>query len=115
MRVEACYHVLVADVQLVVLPSAIAQANTPVTFTDAGSGITFNSWPIANGGSQTQGGYTFGVALPSNALTTDATEFIGYLVCCVYTFTRGSQMLTSPSNARPRTRRVGAVSPLAAP
>jgi cellobiose dehydrogenase (acceptor) len=64
-----------------VLPTALGQTNSPTTFTDAGSGITFNSWSIANGGSQTQGGYTFGVALPSTALTTDATEFIGYLVC----------------------------------
>ncbi|KAK4155189.1 cellobiose dehydrogenase [Chaetomidium leptoderma] len=62
------------------LPSAFAQNNAPVTFTDAASGIVFNSWSIANG-PQTKGGFTFGVALPSNALTTDATEFIGYLQC----------------------------------
>jgi cellobiose dehydrogenase (acceptor) len=52
-----------------------------VTFTDAASGIIFNSWGIPNGGAQTKGGFTFGVALPENALATDASEFIGYLVC----------------------------------
>ncbi|KAK4240569.1 carbohydrate-binding module family 1 protein [Achaetomium macrosporum] len=60
---------------------ALAQNNAPVTFTDPSTGIVFNSWGIANGSPQTQGGYTFGMALPSNALSTDATEFIGYLQC----------------------------------
>jgi cellobiose dehydrogenase (acceptor) len=71
----------VADTRLAVLPSVLAQNNAPVTFTDAASGIIFNSWGIPNGGAQTKGGFTFGVALPENALTTDASEFIGYLVC----------------------------------
>jgi cellobiose dehydrogenase (acceptor) len=64
-----------------VLPSAFAQNNEPITFTDADSGITFNSWAIPNGGAQTQGGFRFGMALPSDALQKDASEFIGYLVC----------------------------------
>lgn len=63
------------------LPSALAQNNAPVTFTDADSGIIFNSWSIANGAPQTQGGFKFGVALPEDALTTDASEFLGYLQC----------------------------------
>nr|ADT70773.1 cellobiose dehydrogenase [Amesia atrobrunnea] len=63
------------------LPSALAQNNAAVTFTDPDTGIVFNSWGLANGAPQTQGGFTFGVALPSDALTTDATEFIGYLEC----------------------------------
>lgn len=72
---------MTADTQgLAVLPSSLAQNNAPVTITDSASGIIFNTWGLPSG-SQTQGGLTFGVALPSNALTTDATEFIGYLVC----------------------------------
>jgi cellobiose dehydrogenase (acceptor) len=63
------------------LPSALAQNNVPDTFTDADSGIIFNSWSIANGGAQTQGGFKFGVALPEDALSTDASEFLGYLQC----------------------------------
>ncbi|KAK4249648.1 carbohydrate-binding module family 1 protein [Corynascus novoguineensis] len=63
------------------LPSALAQNNAPVTFTDPDSGITFNSWGLAANSPQTKGGFTFGVALPSDALETDATEFIGYLQC----------------------------------
>jgi cellobiose dehydrogenase (acceptor) len=46
--------------------------------TDPGTGIVFDTWPVPS--SATAGGLTFGVALPSNALTVDATEFIGYLV-----------------------------------
>lgn len=62
------------------LPSAFGQNNVPNTFTDAETGIVFNSWGIPNGSPQSQGGWTFGMALPSDALSTDATEFIGYLV-----------------------------------
>jgi Cytochrome domain of cellobiose dehydrogenase len=71
--------ILVTDTGFIALPSALAQSSTPVTFTDAASGIIFNTWPVADGGS-TAGGFTFGLALPSNALTVDANEFIGYLV-----------------------------------
>ncbi|KAI0014611.1 fungal cellulose binding domain-containing protein [Xylariomycetidae sp. FL0641] len=59
----------------------------PTSFTDSETGITFDTWIVpdtANGGSSstsTWGGMTFGVALPEDALTTDATEFIGYLQC----------------------------------
>ncbi|KAK4123284.1 carbohydrate-binding module family 1 protein [Parathielavia appendiculata] len=63
------------------LPSALGQNNEPVTFTDAESGIVFNSWTVPGDTGQTQGGFTFGMALPSDALTTDANEFIGYLKC----------------------------------
>lgn len=57
--------------------------NVAETFTDAASGITFNSWGIPNGSPSTQGGFRFGMALPQDALTTDATEFIGYLQCSI--------------------------------
>ncbi|KAK0710886.1 cellobiose dehydrogenase [Lasiosphaeris hirsuta] len=62
-------------------PFAFSQSSTPETFTGAGTGIVFNSWGIVNGGSQTQGGLKFGVALPSDGLAVDASEFIGYLQC----------------------------------
>jgi len=53
------------------LGSAIAQ-NEAVLYKDQASGISFNTWSVD--------GLTFGMALPSNALTTDATEFVGLLV-----------------------------------
>lgn len=62
------------------LPSVFAQGPMPETFTDAETGIVFNSWGVPNGSPQTQGGITFGVALPSDGLSSDASEFIGYLV-----------------------------------
>ncbi|KAK3368229.1 cellobiose dehydrogenase-like protein [Podospora didyma] len=63
------------------LPSVIAQASAAVKYTDPATGIIFDTWGIANGGSQTQGGITFGVALPSDGLSNDASEFIGILTC----------------------------------
>ncbi|KAJ9137225.1 Fungal cellulose binding domain-containing protein [Pleurostoma richardsiae] len=61
---------------------------TPVPYTDPATGIVFGTWSVPdappNGdseGPETSGGLTFGVALPSDALETDATEFIGYLQC----------------------------------
>ncbi|KAL1862980.1 hypothetical protein VTK73DRAFT_6524 [Phialemonium thermophilum] len=59
--------------------SVSAQSSTPVKFTDPDTGIIFDTWPVPD--SLTAGGLTFGVALPSDALTKDATEFIGYLKC----------------------------------
>ncbi|KAK4190122.1 putative cellobiose dehydrogenase precursor [Podospora australis] len=64
-----------------VLPSTLAQNNAPNTFTDSATGIRFNSWGLPNGSPQTQGGLTWGMSLPSDALTKDASEFIGYLEC----------------------------------
>ncbi|KAL2015859.1 hypothetical protein VTK56DRAFT_4678 [Thermocarpiscus australiensis] len=63
------------------LPSVLAQNSQPVTITDPGTGIIFNTWGFPNGAAETQGGFTFGVALPSDAFSTDASEFIGYLQC----------------------------------
>ncbi|KAL8294336.1 hypothetical protein RB597_007947 [Gaeumannomyces tritici] len=67
---------------------AAAQGPAPTVWTEPGSGIVFNTWSAENAptqgegyGPRSLGGYTFGVALPSNALTVDATEFIGYLEC----------------------------------
>ncbi|KAI1843902.1 hypothetical protein JX265_003798 [Neoarthrinium moseri] len=58
---------------------ALAQSPTPVVYTDPTTGITFDTWPIANAGSA--GGLTFGMVLPSTGLSTDSNEFIGYLQC----------------------------------
>ncbi|KAK8091318.1 Cellobiose dehydrogenase [Apiospora phragmitis] len=52
---------------------AWAQAGTPTHYTDADTGIVFDTWPVSSG-------MTFGVALPSDALTADADEFIGIFV-----------------------------------
>ncbi|KAH8705730.1 cellobiose dehydrogenase [Talaromyces proteolyticus] len=57
----------------------LAQSSTPTVYKDPGTGITFDTWPVPS--TLTQGGMTFGIALPKDALTTDATEFIGYLQC----------------------------------
>ncbi|KAE8355464.1 hypothetical protein BDV28DRAFT_146138 [Aspergillus coremiiformis] len=62
-----------------VLPKCWAQSGVPVAYTDAETGITFDTWSVPAGSGT--GGLVFGVALPSSALTTDATEFIGYLQC----------------------------------
>ncbi|KAI1845097.1 hypothetical protein JX265_002817 [Neoarthrinium moseri] len=47
-------------------------AQTP--YTDAKTGIKFSTWSQGSG-------YTFGVALPEDALTKSATEYIGILRC----------------------------------
>ncbi|KAM7185807.1 hypothetical protein V8F33_012197 [Rhypophila sp. PSN 637] len=52
---------------------ALAQDDT-VIYTDKASGIVFNTWAPSPS-------VTVGLALPSNALTTDATEFIGMITC----------------------------------
>ncbi|TGJ83688.1 hypothetical protein E0Z10_g5078 [Xylaria hypoxylon] len=64
----------------------LGQSSTPTVYTDSKTGITFDTWIVPDtaagaSGTGTWGGMTMGVALPSNALTTDATEFIGYLLC----------------------------------
>lgn len=45
------------------------------SYTDAETGIKLKTWSATDGAP-----YTFGLALPSDALTKDATEYIGYLV-----------------------------------
>lgn len=49
-----------------------------MVYTDPDTGITFDTWPVPS--TSTAGGMTFGMALPSDALTTNADELIGYLV-----------------------------------
>ncbi|KAI1402017.1 hypothetical protein F4819DRAFT_496243 [Hypoxylon fuscum] len=53
------------------LRTCLAQA--PVPYTDLETGIEFGTW--------TQSGMTYGLALPEDALTKDATEYIGILQC----------------------------------
>ncbi len=59
------------------------------TYTEPNTGITFYTSVQANGkiaggdgwGSLvSDGGFTFGIALPENALTVDADEYIGLIV-----------------------------------
>lgn len=56
-----------------------AQSATAVVYTEPNTGIVFDTWTVPQ--SSTNGTWTFGAALPEDALTTDATEFIGYLQC----------------------------------
>ncbi|KAI1485643.1 cellobiose dehydrogenase [Biscogniauxia mediterranea] len=53
------------------LQPCLAQA--PVAYTDPDTNIEFGTWE--------QGDLTFGLALPGDALTNDATEYIGLLRC----------------------------------
>ncbi|KAB8220028.1 hypothetical protein BDV33DRAFT_100906 [Aspergillus novoparasiticus] len=61
------------------LSSCRAQAPEAVIYNDQATGITFDTWNVPS--SSKAGGLTFGVALPSDALKSDATDFIGYLRC----------------------------------
>ncbi|KAJ5822840.1 Cellobiose dehydrogenase cytochrome [Penicillium robsamsonii] len=61
------------------LSTSMAQSGAPVAYTDPDTGIAFDTWSVPE--SLSKGGFTFGIALPSDALTKDATEFIGYLLC----------------------------------
>ncbi|SPO04774.1 probable cellobiose dehydrogenase [Cephalotrichum gorgonifer] len=51
-----------------------AQSRTPVVYTDADTGIVFDTWATSTG-------LTMGFAMPEDALTVDATEYIGLLTC----------------------------------
>ncbi|KAL2863142.1 uncharacterized protein BJX67DRAFT_390801 [Aspergillus lucknowensis] len=61
------------------LQVSLAQSSKPASFTEPNTGIQFDAWTVAE--SSLSAGLTFGVALPEDALDTDATEFIGYLSC----------------------------------
>ncbi|KAL3467686.1 hypothetical protein BJX64DRAFT_273740 [Aspergillus heterothallicus] len=65
--------------QCAVFQHALAQSSTPAAYTDPDTGITFDTWTVAP--TSTAAGLTFGVALPEDALSSDASEFIGYLTC----------------------------------
>jgi len=61
-------------------PSA-AQTADASPYKDPATGIVFKTWSAGTGASSGSGPFTFGMALPSDALTKDATEYIGLLVC----------------------------------
>ncbi|KKA30608.1 hypothetical protein TD95_000828 [Thielaviopsis punctulata] len=52
---------------------------TATKYTDENTGIIFNAWSAPDGA--TSGYLTIGIALPQDALDTDANEFIGILKC----------------------------------
>ncbi|KAL8403246.1 hypothetical protein RB594_008492 [Gaeumannomyces avenae] len=52
----------------------------PGTYTDQETGIDFVTWSPQTGEGGV-GGYTFGIALPEDALKTDSKEYIGFLQC----------------------------------
>ncbi|TPX15813.1 uncharacterized protein E0L32_000147 [Thyridium curvatum] len=51
-------------------------AQAPTAYTDSKTNITFTTWSFTD-----SGGMTYGMALPEDALTKDATEYIGILRC----------------------------------
>ncbi|KAJ5185980.1 Cellobiose dehydrogenase cytochrome [Penicillium cf. griseofulvum] len=74
------FHTFAAVAAFMLFSStSVAQSGTPMAYTDPDTGITFDTWTVSE--TLSKGGFTFGMALPSDALTTDATEFIGYLLC----------------------------------
>ncbi|KAI1089568.1 carbohydrate-binding module family 1 protein [Rostrohypoxylon terebratum] len=71
---------------VLLIQQCLCQNSTPTAFTDNTTGITFDLWTVpdsADGGGSVSvlGGLSFGVALPEDALTANATELIGYLKC----------------------------------
>ncbi|PHH55190.1 Cellobiose dehydrogenase [Ceratocystis fimbriata CBS 114723] len=68
-----------ALVALSLVGSGLAQSTAGTSYTDTATGIVFNTWDIPT--TTTQGGLTLGFTFPSDAFTTDATEFIGILKC----------------------------------
>ena len=55
--------------------SAYGQAVS--AYKEPNTGIVFSTQTITG---ETTGGFTFGYALPPNAVTVDATEYLGYFV-----------------------------------
>lgn len=49
-----------------------AQASVPIPYTDADTGIVFNTWSAAN--------IRFGLTFPGDGKETNADEFIGIIV-----------------------------------
>ncbi|KAK3375743.1 hypothetical protein B0T24DRAFT_206703 [Lasiosphaeria ovina] len=67
---------------LCVQQCAAQMAEAP--YTDAKTGIKFNTWSTTNGSDPEAASvapFTFGLSLPGDALTKDATEYIGILRC----------------------------------
>lgn len=63
---------------------AVSGQGVAGTYTDADTGIIFATQTIPDGNPAqglTRGGFTVGLALPADAATVDATEYIGMIVC----------------------------------
>ncbi len=84
-----------------VAASCLAQSPemTQSIYVDPKTGINFTTWsqpPQSNG----HGAFTFGLAVPADATTKDATEYIGLLVCSLcYSSHRLSPRLSPPPAA----------------
>lgn len=101
---------------LAVLSGNLAQDPQPTVYREPITGINFNTWNIP--GSSGTGGLTFGMALPSTAMKSDATEFLGYLVRSPALIPPLNENTDRYSNATPETPQhptAGAASPSAAP
>lgn len=62
---------------------AVSAQGVAGTYTDEDTGIIFATQTIPNGSplsGYTTGGFTVGLALPADAATVDATEYIGLIV-----------------------------------
>ncbi|KAH8690468.1 hypothetical protein BGW36DRAFT_432270 [Talaromyces proteolyticus] len=71
---------LPGSIPVTIVPQrCLGQTSTPVVYKDPDTGIVFDTWTASD--KVTNSGLTLGLALPSNALKTDASEFIGYLQC----------------------------------
>ncbi|KAL4797743.1 hypothetical protein BDV19DRAFT_387170 [Aspergillus venezuelensis] len=66
-------------VSTALLPLTTAQAPTGTRYTDATTNISLTTWDIPEVSGT--GPLKFGLTLPSTALETDATDFVGYLTC----------------------------------
>jgi Cytochrome domain of cellobiose dehydrogenase len=65
------------------------------SYVDAKTGINFTTWtaqPDSNG----NGAFTFGMVLPEDATSKDATEYIGLLVCRLPALSQSNQL---PNNS----------------
>lgn len=101
---------------MVVVHSALAQDPTYGVkgyLTEPVTGITFWTTTFPNGtlggwGSlYSNGGYTFGIALPENAATVDSADYIGILVCVLLYISQKLQPLTKSRSAPCLMVRVG--------
>lgn len=65
------------------MQQSAAQTADSAPYKDPQTGITFKTWSSGTGDNAAAGvaPFTFGMALPSDALNKDVTEYIGLLVC----------------------------------
>ena len=75
-----------------IAPLALAQ--DPVVQTDEETGIDFLTWT-----QEAASSFTFGIALPPTALTEDADEYIGLLVCGTHRRWRFSRNIPSEESS----------------